>query len=330
MTEKARGSGERKGRVAVAAGLALGGVAILLVVQLVQGPPDSTTLILAAFASLLLFIWLAPGETSRFFRRMSNLKVAGVLEIGMQTVARAEVLKPPPVGNEQRPPDRDGRGLKEIVAEVKSKLRFVHEIVHMHADPKPQRSEWQIALWLSVEGLLKDNESQFVLDLISQRQLGVDALPEREREELLDAAWTFAARFHFTVWDRYVRRELRKAGCLIADFPQAKDHQADFLAHRNGKWALVATKVGERGGYRYRTTRKRLEETNPGVEIDGWCIVFPGGDRKASVVSKDGSSGQDSKVKVLTLKHLLENPERACPGNLWNDDSERSCDRDRP
>lgn len=112
MTQKGRGHGEPKGRVAIAAGVALGGVAILLVVQLVQGPPDSTTLILAAFAALLLFIWLAPSETSRFFRRMSNLKVAGVLEIGMQTVARAEVLKPPPVGDEKRPPDREGRGLK--------------------------------------------------------------------------------------------------------------------------------------------------------------------------------------------------------------------------
>lgn len=319
---------ERRGRAALAAGLALGGVAILLVVQLIQGPPDSTTLILVAFAALLLFIWLAPGETNRFFQRMSNLKVAGVLEIGMQTVARAEGLKPPPVGDEPRPPDREGRGLREIVAEVQRRLRFVHVIIHMHAKPRPQRSEWQIALWLSVEGLLSDNESKFVLDLISKRELGIDALPEREREELLDAAWTFAARFGFTVWDRHVRHELQKAGWVVADFSQPKDRQADFLAHRKGKWAVFATKVGETGGYRYRTTRKRLEQAKPEVELAGWCIVFPGGDREASVVWEDGS-GKDSRVKVLDLKHLLQKPERAFQDNLWNDDSERRCHPDK-
>jgi hypothetical protein len=328
MAKKNQRQHDPRGKVAAAAGLALGGVAILLVVQLVQGPPDSTTLILVAFAALLLFIWLAPGETSRFFQRMSNLKVAGVLEIGMQTVARAEELKPPPVGDEPRPPDREGRGLTEIVAEVKRRLRFVHAIVHMHTDPRPQRSEWQIALWLSVEGLLNENESRFVLDLLSNRELGVDALPDREREELLDAAWTFAARFGFTVWDRHVRQELQKAGWVVADFPQPLDHQADFLAHRDGKWAAIATKVGEKGGYRYGTTRRRLEGTDANVELDGWLIVFPGGDRKASVVSKEKGSGGDSKVKVLELKHLLEKPERAFAGNDWNDDSERPCARD--
>jgi hypothetical protein len=318
---------EGKDRTRIAARIALAGVVAVTVVQLAQGPPDSTTLILAAFAALLLFIWLAPAETSRFFRRMSNLKVAGVLEIGMQTVARAEVLKAPPVEDERPPPDREGRGLKEIVAEVESKLRFIHAIVYMYVEPRPQRSEWQIALWLSVEGLLKDNESRFVLDLISRRQLGIDALPDREREEFLDAAWTFAARFHFTVWDRHVRSELQKAGWTVADFPQAKDRQADFLAHRDGKWARMASKVGEMGGYRYRTTRKRLEGEDLGVDLAGWCIVFPGGDRKASVVAKDGA-GQGSRVKVLALKHLLENPDRAFQGNEWNDDSERRSDRD--
>jgi hypothetical protein len=317
-----------KARSALAAGLALGVVAILLVVQLVQGPPDSTTLILAAFAALLLFVWLAPGETSRFFRRMSNLKVAGVLEIGMQTVARAEELKPPPIGDEPPPLDREGKGLTEIVAELKRRLRFVHAIVHMHTDPCPQRSEWQVALWLSVEGLLSENESRFVLDLLSDRELGVEALPDREREDLLDAAWTFAARFGFMVWDRYVRAELQKAGWVVADFPQPRDRQADFLAYRDGKWAVIATKVGEPGGYRYRTTRRRLEGMDPNVELDGWLIVFPGGDRKASVVSAKDGSGADSKVKVLDLTHLLEKPERAFKGNDWNDDSERTCRRD--
>lgn len=112
----------------------------------------------------------------------------------------------------------------------------------------------------------------------------------------------------------------------MADFAQDRDRQADFLAHLNGKWALMATKVGEKGGYLYRTTRKRLEETKTGVDLAGRCIVFPGGDRKASVVAKDGS-GQDSKVKVLTLEHLLEKPERAFEDSDWNDDSELSSDR---
>jgi hypothetical protein len=322
-TKKKRENPSGKSGVGTAAAVALTATVALIVLQLVQGPPDSTTLVLAAFAAVLLFALFAPAETNRFFQRMTNLKVAGVLEIGMQTVARAEILRPPPVEDEKVETIGEGKDLAEVVDEIEDKLRFVHAIVYMHDPSPPRRSEWQIALWLGAEGIFGDTEVQFVLDLLSKRELGVEALPERERAELLDAAWTFAVRFRFRAWDRFVRLQLQRDGWVIADFSQDKDHQADFLAYRDGKWALVATKVGEIGGYPYATTRERLEETKSDVTLSGWCVVFPGGDRDATVVSKKDGSGKGSKVKVLDLVHLLEKPERAFEGNPWNDDYEQ-------
>jgi hypothetical protein len=315
----------RRHEARLAAALGLIGVTYLIVEELSRDPADQSglttaTLILIVLAALLLFLLVAPGSMRDLFQRMANLKVAGVLEVGLQTVARAEILQPPAIGDEQDPPERNGEKLRDIVKKVESKLRFLHVIIHMHADPRPIRSERQIARWLEMEDLLTADEAQFALDLISKRELGIEALAEQEREELLDAAWAFAVRFSFTVWDRYVRRQLQNDGWVVADFPQTRDHQPDFLAHRDGRWAVMATKVGEKGGYSYVTTRNRLENMRQKVSLAGWCIVFPGGDRKATVISEDGASGRDSKVKVLDLEHLLGTPDRAFADNSWNDD----------
>jgi len=308
--------------------MGLAALAYVIVRELSRDPADQSgltaaTLVLIVIAALMLFLLVAPGSMRDLFQRMANLKVAGVLEVGLQTVARAEILQPPAIGDEQDPPERNGERLRDIVKKVESKLRFLHVIIHMHQDPRPIRSERQIGRWLEMEDLLTADEAQFALDLISKRELGIQALAEQEREELLDAAWAFAVRFSFTVWDRYVRRQLQNDGWVVADFPQSRDHQPDFLAYRDGRWAVMATKVGEKGGYSYVTTRNRLENMRQKVGLDGRCIVFPGGDRKATVISMDGTSGSGSRVKVLDLEHLLENPDRAFADSAWNDDSEQ-------
>lgn len=310
-----------------AALLALLALVALLVLQLVQGPPDGTTLVLIAAIALLLFGLLAPAETNRVFQRMTNLKVAGVLEIGMQSVTRAEILSPPLIEDENLAGGRKGRTYAEVVDEVEDKLRFVQAITHMHDETARDRSERQIALWLGGERLLSEEEAEFALDLVSNRELGIEALPKREREQFLDAAWPFAERFRFRAWDQFVRRRLQKHEWVIADFPQGRDHLPDFLAHRDGRWALISTKVGEVGGYPYTSTRDRLEKAKPAAPIDGRCIVFPGGDRGATVVGED-DTGKGSQVKVLDLVHLLENPGRAFTDNPWNDDSRQGVQPD--
>jgi hypothetical protein len=306
--------------VGVAAGVALVGIVTLLVLQLVQGPPDSTTLVLAAAVGTLLFGLLAPAESSRFFQRMTNLKVAGVLEIGLEKVIRAETVRPPGDESDQVVARRGSEDYDEIVKELKTKLRFVHAITHMH-DRVPRQDEYrQITFTLAAEGLLRDDEPQFVLDLISGRDLGVEALPEKPKAEFLDAAWSFAARLGFVIWDRFVRDELTNRGWVVADFQQGKGHRPDFLAYWEaaGKWALMSARVGEvEEPFPYPRVRDRLESAEVNVPVDGRCIVVPAPHptvkqrvRLATVV-KDGK-GTESEVKVLRLQgSLLEHPERA-------------------
>lgn len=312
-----------------AAAAALLGTLALLVLQLIQGPPNGTTLVLAAAIAALLFGLLAPAELNRFFQRMTNLKVAGVLEIGLEKVIRAETVRPPGDESDQNFARREGQDYEAVVKELKTKMRFVHAITHMH-DRVPREDEYrQIAFVLAADGLLHDDEPQFVLDQISGRDLGVDALPAKPKEEFLDAAWSFAARFGFVLWDRFVRSELIKHDWVVADFPQPKGHRPDFLAYRDGMWALMSARVGEVGHpFSYPWVRDRLEATDPAVPIAGRCIVVPAlhpevpqRERLATVVA-DGK-GADSSVRVLRLQgSLLEHPERAFSD--WNEDDVRN------
>lgn len=308
----------------LAAAVGLAAVVALTVVQLDQGPPDSTTLALVGVGVPLLFGLLAPAETGDFLRRITSFKVAGVVEVGMETVVRAESVRPPGDEGDGIVAAREGQDYKAIVVELRKRIRFVHAITDLKDEIEREDAYELIVHTLAAERLLDEDKTRFALDLLSGRDWGLSELPRRAREEFLDAAWSFATRFHFGVWDRYVRSELTKQGWVIADYPQEPGHRKDFLACWQGRWALMTARVGGSSKpWRYPASRRRLAKTKQKTKIEGWCIVIPGGDRSATVISKKGTGGR-SKVKVLKLQgSLRENPERAFRDSDWNQDALR-------
>lgn len=308
----------------IAAAIGLAAVVALIVVQLDQSSPDSTTLALVGVGIPLLFGLLAPGETGELLRRMTSFKVAGVVEVGMDTVVRAELAKPPGDEGDGIVALRNGQDYKAIVGELQKRIQFVHAITDLKEEIEREDAHELIVHTLAAERLLDTEKTRFALDLLSGRDWGLPEVPRRAREEFLDAAWSFATRFHFGIWDRYVRSELTKRGWVIADFPQEPGHRKDFLACWDGRWALMTARVGGHSKpWRYPTSRQRLAKTKKKTKIEGWCIVIPGGDRTATVVSKKGT-GTDSRVKILKLQgSLRENPGRAFRDNDWNQDALR-------
>lgn len=312
---------------ACAAGFAV--VLAVIVVQLVQGPPNATTLVLVALALILLFGAVAPEGTGAMVDRMTNFRLAGVVEVGLETVVTATDVKPPDGEEDGLTVERHGQNLEAVVEKLKEKMKFIHVVLHLHEAVRKDEFG-AITHTLAARRLLDEQEARFVLDLVSDRDLGVKDLPYHARKDFLDATWTFASRFHFVVWDRYVRQELKQSGWFIADFEQDPGHRPDFLGCWNGRWALFTARVGgSTNPERYPTSRRRLERTDRTTSVEGRCIVIPycertkGGkkveERLATVIgSKENLTS--STVKVLRLQgSLREHPERIFDAR-WNED----------
>jgi hypothetical protein len=299
-------------------------VVAVLTIQLRAGSPDGTSLALLALAVALVFGLLAPRQTARTIERVTNFKLGGMLEIGFNAAVQAEMVKVPAYEEDGAAEERDSQGYPEIVKELKRRLRFVHAITDYGKAIGREDSYRELVHALAADHLLDHDQAQFALDLVSERDLGLSALPTAALEEFLDAAWSFAARFAFVVWDRYVRDELWERGWVVADFRQSPGHRRDFLACWNGRWILMSARVGgEKRPYRYVETRNRLERSEFQVAVAGRCIVLPGRDRQGTVVGKKGT-GTDSPVKVLEWQgSLREHPERALVGNPCNQDALR-------
>jgi len=311
-----------------AAASAVGFLAVLavIVVKLAQDPPDAGTLALLILALMLLFGAVAPEATGAMVDRMTNFRLAGVVEVGLQTVVRAENVMPPGGEDDGLTVERHGQNLERVVGKLEEKMRFVRTILHLGEEVEREELG-ALAHILAARGLLDEPEAHFVIDLVHGRDLGVKELPYHARKEFLDATWTFASRFHFVVWDRYVRQELEKTGWFIADFKQARGHRADFLGCRRGRWALMTARVG--GAHkpaRYPTSRKRLEKADRTIPVEGRCIVIPHcppdkDERLATVVGKEEEL-TSSPVKVLRLQgSLREHPERIFEDG-WNEDEQ--------
>lgn len=307
-----------------AAAIALAAVIYLIDLQLEKKSPDSTTLALVGLGTALLFGVLAPSATGALLKRMTSFKVAGVIEVGMDTAVLAEIVRPPDGEGDGIQSKRNGRDYDDIVKRLKTRMRFVYMITDLSERIESKRSYDEIAHALAADHLLSSEEARFVLDLLSGRDWGLAELPSKAKEEFLDSAWSFADRFHFGVWDRYLRRDLMKRGWMVSDYPQSPGHRRDFLASWNGGRVLMAARVGRpEDPWEYPVTRNRLAKKKMDPPIAGRCIVIPGLDREATVVKKEDDSGRGSCVKVLKLGSLRENPERAFLHNRWNDDAEQ-------
>jgi hypothetical protein len=302
-----------------------------LAVQLTQGPPNTASLVLIGLATVLLFGLFAPHQTTVFLQRMKVLKVVGVVEFALDAVVSAEVVRPPGEEEDGIVSSREGEDYEQIIEELKTRMRFIHAITDLRYRVPGRDSYEESAFVLAADGLLDPKETRFVLDLLSERDWGLDELPVQQREEFLDAAWSFATRIRFVVWDRFVRRELRERGWVIADFDQAKGHRRDFLACWRGQWVLMTARVGGRKKVtRYPATRRRMAKARFKVPIMGRCIVVPGrdleGPRKArlATVASESGEGVPSSVKVLELQGALrENAELGFLRSGWNDDAEQ-------
>lgn len=313
----------------IAIALALAGVVAALVVQLAvhDQSPDGTTVALLVVAACLTFALLAPRHGLAALKHLSSFKVAGVVEVGMKEAALAQRVEPPKPENQGRTSDRNGKGYLDVVSRLKTKMRFVYTITDLHRELGDETQYFEIANELATSHLLRQKEWEFVLSLLSEDDPKLDALSDDTRERFLDAAWSFADRFAFTVWDRFVRSELREAGWEIFDRWKGDAPRREFLAYYGSRgWALMTSRVGEPKPYYYGPTRDSLEGEQPGFLVNGRCIVLPGqvdgNPRRATVV--EGEKGKDSKVKVLELQgSLREHPEFAFESSSFNQDANR-------
>jgi hypothetical protein len=185
---------------------------------------------LLVLAIILIFGLFAPRQTEFAIARLTNFKFAGVIELGLSAVALAESVRPPGDEGDGVVEKREGQGYEELVTLLEHKLQFVYEITNLRERVADKHLHHLIAHALAAEDLLNQEEAQFVLDLISGRDLKLSALSPGARDEFLDAAWSFAARFGYVVWDGFVRAQLWRSGWAIADFSQVPGRRRDFLA----------------------------------------------------------------------------------------------------
>lgn len=288
--------------LAVAAALA--GAIVLIVVQLdgEKSTPDSTTLGLFVLAAALGFAALAPRRTIKGLQRVTRFKVGGV-ELGLAEIKRAERVKPPQEDDGVRAEARPAsKGYEACVDRLRSRLNRMRAMLHLKAS---ENDYVGIAEELRVRGLLSRDEETFVVNL--QRNDPVsDEWSTAVEEEFLDDTWAFATRFRALVWDRHVRKQLREKGWFIADYEQKRGHRPDFLACGQGRWTLIAARVGSlssRKPDKMDTPAKRLWRQQKGPEISTRAVIVP--DLKHAELSDELPDEVKEGVRLVTLDQFL-------------------------
>ena len=261
----------------LAAIFALGVVAALIVVQLINdgGKPDTTTLGLFALGLLLLFAVTAPSAAGEILGRISKLKL-GALEFGLKEMKRAERVRPVPEEEDGvLAPRESDCGHAKIVDLLEGRLRFVREILEFEKDVMEEDNYHGIAGWLREHALLKQDEEAFILDLLEGTGVDVAEWDRATRKDFLDAAYAFSIRFGPKIWDRRVRAALAERGWFVVDYEQPLGHRRDFLAYRDGRWALVTARVaGAKPGHR-ESSGQRLLAFKPNAVVSSRAIVIP-------------------------------------------------------
>lgn len=294
----------------LAAIFALGVAAALIVVQLVNdgGKPDTTTLGLFVLGLLLLFIVIAPSAAAEALGRISKLKL-GALEFGLKEIKRAERVRPVPGEGDGVPAPRESDcGYAEIVELLHGRLRFAREILEFEGDVSGEDDYRDIAAWLREHALLKQDDEAFVLDLLEGTGVDVAEWDRATREDFLDAAYAFSFRFGSMIWDRRVRGELRRHGWFLTDYEQPSGHRPDFLAYREGRWALFTARVGGAEPGHAEKAGGRLVNFKPRPLINSRAIVIP--DIRHGQVGEElaWSSARPDGVRMIRLGELNREP----------------------
>jgi hypothetical protein len=288
---------------------ALAAVVVLLAMHLdkSEGVMDSTALGLLAGGVGLLFACVAPWQTTQALRRITTFKFAGI-ELGLGELQRAERVRPLPREEDDEVvvgprPIGGGAGeeLRRVVDKMQARLRFSWDILEIEKKPGHQDDYRRVASWLRGAQLITQDEEMFILDLLRSDPHDVERWGATARDEYLDSGWQFAVRFGALIWDRHVRRELRRDGWFVADYPQERRHRPDFLGHcAEEGWAVMAARVAgpDHSPVALGPSRQRLRDVKQDF-VAGRCIVIP--DIRA-VTSYDGD------VQVRKLGDVLGAP----------------------
>jgi hypothetical protein len=270
---------------------------------------DVTSVILIALAIVLGFAALAPEEAREVINRITSLKF-GNFEIGLQAAVRVERVQsrvaeliedvngdddvqastPRPVGGSA------AEEFDAVRAKLTERLRYIRDVI---LELKPDSNSIQVVDAIAAERLLVPDESQVVRDLLGDAKDEVDRLRGDVREKYLEGAWRFASRFGTLVFERRVRKEMVEKNWFLLDFNQTRNHRPDFLAYRDEKWLLVATRV-EPG--LAEDTRKRLAaQTVPFGAVP--AIIHPDKRADKAVDLQDG-------VRVLSFSDVTSSKYR--------------------
>jgi hypothetical protein len=256
-------------RVTVAALIA---VFVLLVVQVVShdGAVDTTALGLVLLALALAYTLAAPKQVALIVGRIQGLKFGGVLEVTMRAAERAEEIESrtsdapddiPTSDDDVTTSQRPGAGgavsqYREVREKLEGRLRFIRDVIlEMPADSRPE----QVVEAIEARGLLPRDERELVRDILDRLEDEVEKMPERPRDEYLDASWHFSVRFGTLVFERLAHKELANAGWFLFHFTQARSHRPDVLAYRDGEWRLIATRIQPSATGAVRKRLHRLE-----------------------------------------------------------------------
>jgi hypothetical protein len=152
---------------------------------------------------------------------------------------------------------------------ARQRLRFMRILLGWG----PELEHTDILAWLHRRKLLDTDETRVLLDLLYER---VEMWPAEVREPYLDAVWPFVTRLAAVIFDRHVRRRLKKAGWDIAEFDQPDDYRPDFLAFRDRESPIVVTaaRVG-RPRRSLEPARERLAGELPHGATDRMIVVPP-------------------------------------------------------
>jgi hypothetical protein len=283
---------------------AAAGAIVLMVVQLDDdgASPDSTTFGLFVVAAALGFAALAPGIAVRGLRRVSQFKVGG-LELGLAEIKRADRVRPPleedGVRSERRP---KSSGYDACVARLRNRMNRARATLGLSA----RKDDYVgIAEEFRSLGLLTRDEETFVVDLQDYDPLSND-WSTATAEKFLDDTWEFATRFRALVWDRQVRKSLKEQRWSIFEFEQSQGHRPDFLAYRDGDWALLAARVGsisKNKPDKLDVAARRLWRFREGPEIASRSILLPelSGGFLSDALDVEVSAG----IRVVTLAEFL-------------------------
>jgi hypothetical protein len=235
--------------------------------------PNGTTVALVAIGLTLVFALIMPGVAGQLLKGVSKVKVAGV-EISFAEKERAERIQRrlPRREDDVKLSPRPRTGVADVdVLRVeyiaRKRLRFVRTAL---LELPPEFDYVDILANLHEGELIDTDEAKLILDLLNEP---VSVWPEGTREPFLDAAWPFALRLGALVWDRYVRKSLKKAGWRISEFDQKHNQRPDFLVFRNGQWIVAAARVA-RPWTSLCAARKRLAGDVPS-EATRRVVIVP-------------------------------------------------------